>query len=75
MKIFNHWRFLYDYELENNIEEEEEDSLSADIPDIPQVGLMDDHEDPKILEDVALTRYFKLIISYETNISLVPPMS
>ena len=74
MKIFNHWRFLYDYEQENNIEEEE-DSLSADIPDIPQVGLMDDHEDAKILEDVALTRYFKLIISYETNISLVPPMS
>ena len=74
MKIFNHWRFLYDYEQENNIEEEE-DSLSADIPDIPQVGLMDDHEDAKILEEVALTRYFKLIISYETNISLVPQMS
>ena len=74
MKIFNHWSFLYDIDPENNIEEEE-DSLSADIPDIPQVGLMDDHEDAKILEDVALTRYFKLIISYETNISLVPPMS
>ena len=32
-------------------------------------------EGPVEAPGVALTRYFKFIISYETNISLVPPIS